>query len=194
MALADLVSRLEQEAQNRIQAIQQDAEVEVRRIDAATEQAVAAIAAHHLDRQRAGRRTARQRELALARHEARGRELEARRTQLTRILDRARSLLPGVAASTAYVGVLPLHLEEALSFLEGLRPRVRCQAAVASVLHDTIARTPGAQLVIDESVGPGVVAEAADGSVVVDNTLVARLARAESRLAIELLRKLDDAG
>ena len=192
MALADLVSRLEQEARNRIQAIQQDADAEVRRIEAATEQAVGEIAVHHFDRQRAGRRTATERELAVARHEARGAELAARRAQLTRILDRARALLPDVAASAAYVGILPAHLEEALSFLEGLRPRVRCQSAVAPVLQDTVDRQPGAQLVIDESVGPGVVAEAADGSVIVDNTLAARLARAEARLTIELRRKLGD--
>jgi len=47
--------------------------------------------------------------------------------------------------------------------------------------------------VIDESVGPGVVAEAGDGSVTVDNTLATRLARAEARLAIELLRELGNA-
>jgi vacuolar-type H+-ATPase subunit E/Vma4 len=193
MALSDLVSRLELEAQNRVQGIQQDAEVEVRAIEAATEHAVSGITTHYLDRQRAGRRTAQQQELALARRQARGRELEARRAQLTRIFDRARSLVPEVAASTAYVDVLPAHLEEALSFLEGLRPRVRCQAAVAAVLQDTIDGYPGAALVIDESVQPGIVAEAADGSVVVDNTLVARLARAEPGLAIELLRKLADA-
>lgn len=193
MALADLVSRLEQEAQNRIQAIEQDADAEVRRIEAATEQAVSEIAAHHFDRERAGRRTAQQQELARARHEARGGELEARRALLALILDRARSLLPDVAASAAYAGVLPAHLWEALSFLEGLRPRVRCQSAAAAVLRDAIARTPGARLVVDDSVGPGVVAEADDGSVVVDNTLAARLARAESRLAIELLREPGDA-
>jgi vacuolar-type H+-ATPase subunit E/Vma4 len=193
MALSDLVSRLEQEAQNRVQAIEQEAEVEVRAIEAATEQAVSGITAHYLDRQRAGRRTVEQRELALAHRQARGRELEARRAQLARILDLARSLVPELAAASAYVDVLPAHLGEALSFLEGLRPRIRCQAAVAAVLRDTIARDPGAELVIDESVGPGIVAEAADGSVVVDNTLVARLARAEPRLAIALLRKLGDA-
>ena len=37
-------------------------------------------------------------------------------------------------------------------------------------------------------------AEAADGSVSVDNTLAARLARVEPRLAIELLRKIGDGG
>ena len=194
MALSDLVSRLEQEAQSRVQAIQQDAEVEVRAIDAATEQAVSRIAAHHIDRERAARRAVQDRELALARREARGRELEARRAQLTRILDLARSLVPDAAASPAYADVLPAHLGEALSFLDGLRPRVRCQPAVAAVLQDTIAGVPGAELVIDGSVGPGVVAEAADGSVVVDNTLVARIARVEPGLSIELLRKLGDAG
>lgn len=194
MALPDLVSRLEQEAQNRVQAIQQEADVEVRAIEAATEHAVSGITAHYLDSQRAGRRTVQQRELALARRQARGRVLEARRAQIARILDLARSLVPDVATATAYVEVLPAHLAEALSFLEGLRPRVRCQAAVGAVLQDTIDRHPGAALVIDESVGPGIVAEAADGSVIVDNTLVARLARAEPRLAIQLLRKLADAG
>lgn len=193
MALSDLVSRLEQEAQSRVHAIQQDADAEVRAIEAATEQAVSRIAAHHIDRERAGRRAMQERELAVARREARGRELEARRAQLTRIFDLARSLASETAASPAYADVLPAHLGETLSFLEGLQPRVRCQAAVAAVLQDAIARDPGAALVIDESVGPGIVAEAADASVVVDNTLVARLARVEPRLSIELLRKLADA-
>ena len=40
----------------------------------------------------------------------------------------------------------------------------------------------------------GFVAEAADGSVSVDNTLAARLARAEPRLFIELSRKIGDGG
>jgi vacuolar-type H+-ATPase subunit E/Vma4 len=74
-----------------------------------------------------------------------------------------------------------------------LRPRVRCQSAFAPLLRDTLARHGGADLVVDESVGPGIVVEAADGSVVVDDTLAARIARAESWLTVELSRKLDDA-
>jgi vacuolar-type H+-ATPase subunit E/Vma4 len=71
---------------------------------------------------------------------------------------------------------------------------VRCPSAFAPLLQATIARHDGAELVIDDSVGPGVVAEAADGSLTVDDTLAARLGRAEPRLAIELSRKLGDAG
>ena len=89
-------------------------------------------------------------------------------------------------------GALPSHLEEASSYLEGLRPRVRCQAVFAPVLQPLVARLEGAELVIDESVGPGIVAEAADGSVIVDNTLAARLAQIEARLEIELVAEVGD--
>jgi len=193
MALSDLISRLEQEAQSQVQAIQREAEAEVRAIAADTERAISEMTTRHLERERAGRQVVQQRNLALARRHARARELEARHAQLARILERARTLVPEVAASASYVDALPSHLEEALSFLEGLQPRVRCRADFATMLRATVAQHSGAELVIDESVGPGVVAEVADGSVVVDNTLAARLARAEARVAIELLRKLGDA-
>jgi vacuolar-type H+-ATPase subunit E/Vma4 len=192
MPLSDLISRLEQEAQSRVHAIEQQAEAEVRTIAAATEQTIAEITARHLGHQRAERQIVEQRQLALARRHARTRELEALHEQLARILARARALVPEIADSASYREALPSHLEEALSFLENVRSRVRCQAAFAASLQPTIDRHGHAELVIDESVGPGVVAEATDGFVVVDNTLVARLARAEARLATELARELRD--
>ena len=189
MALADLISRLEEDAYGRARAIREAAEAELRAIDDATQREVGEITARHLEHERAGREVVAQRQLASARRDARGRELEARHAQIARILDRARALIPETAASSSYRDVLPAHLEEALSFLRGLRPRVRCQTAFASILRSVVERHEGATLVIDEAVGPGVVAEAADGSVVVDNTLAARLARAETRLVMELSRK-----
>ena len=194
MALSDLISRLEQEAQNQVQAIQRDADVEVQTMEIATEHAIADLTARHLEHERAERGIVYQRELAQARRHARARELEARHAQLSRILERARRLVPEVGASPAYAEALPAHLDEALSFLEGLQPRVRCQPAFAPIVQAAIARHGGAELVIDPSVGPGAVAEATDGSVVVDATLATRLARAEGRLAVELLRQLGDAG
>jgi vacuolar-type H+-ATPase subunit E/Vma4 len=194
MALSDLIARLEQEAQNQVQAIQRDADVEVRAMETATEHVIADLTARHLEHERAERGIVYQRELAQARRQARARELEARWAQLSRILERARTLVPEVGASPAYAESLPAHIDEALSFLEGLQPRVRCQPAFAPIARAAIARHGGAELVEDPSVGPGVVVEAADGSVVVDATLAARLARAEERLAIELLRQLGDAG
>jgi vacuolar-type H+-ATPase subunit E/Vma4 len=192
MALSDLISRLEQEARSQVQTIEQDTDAEVRAIEAATEQAIADTTTRHLERERAERQAVHQRELALARREAHARELEARHAQLARVLDRARALVPEAAASASYAEALPSHLDEALSFLEGARPRVKCPAAFIATLRPTAARFEGAELVIDESIGPGIVAEAADGSVIVDNTLAARLARLEPRLAIQLLRMLGD--
>jgi vacuolar-type H+-ATPase subunit E/Vma4 len=192
MALADLISRLEREAQDRVQAIQDKADAEVRAIEESTEKAVAEIMAHQFERERAERHLGRQRELAVAWRQARTRELEAQRLQIARVLNRARTFLAAIATSPAYAAAVPTHLDEALSFLHGLQPRVRCQAVFAAVLQAAVNRHEGSQLVIDESTGPGFVAEASDGSVVVDNTLAARLARAETRLTIELARKLAD--
>lgn len=194
MALLDLISRLEHEAHERVRAIQERANAEVRAIEQATEKAVAEIMTRQFERERAGRYLLQQRELTMARRQARAGELEAQHAQIGRVLNRARTLLPEIGGAPAYVGVVASHLHEALSFLNGLQPRVRCQAAFAATLHAAIGRHEGAQLVIDESVGPGFVAEAADGSVVVDYTLAAGLARAEPRLTMALARKLTNGG
>ena len=194
MALSDLISRLEQEAKSQVQAIERQVDAEVHAIEVATDHAIAEMTTRYLEHERAERQALDQRTLATARQQARARQLEARHAQITRILERARALLSEAAASASYGNALPAHAHEALSFLEGLRPRVRCASAFAPLLRATIARHDDAELIIDDSVGPGVVAEAADGSLTVDNTLAARLARAEPRLAIELSRKLGDGG
>jgi vacuolar-type H+-ATPase subunit E/Vma4 len=194
MGLADLISSLEQEARNRVDAIRQEADDHVRAIDAETERAVAEITAGRLARGREERQPAEQRALAQARHQARARELEARYAQIARIFARSRTLIPEVAQSEVYVAAVPQYVDEALSFLDGLRPRVRCHTAFAPIVQTAISMHPGAALIIDDAVSPGIVAAAADGSVSVDNTLAARLDRARLWLTIELNRKLDDAG
>jgi vacuolar-type H+-ATPase subunit E/Vma4 len=189
MALPDLIARLEQEAQSRAEAIQRDADAEVRAIEADAEQTVQEITARHLEHRRAERHIGLERERATARRQARAGELEALHTQIRRVLTRARALIPEAAASAPYLAAVPLHLEQALLFVEGLHPRARCQAAFAALVTPIVTRY-NAQLVLDENVGPGVVVEAEDGTVVVDNTLAARLTRAESRLTIDLARRL----
>jgi vacuolar-type H+-ATPase subunit E/Vma4 len=192
MALSDLIARLEQEAQSRVEAIERDADAEVRAIEVEAEQRVEEITARELAHGRAERHVGLDRERAFARRQARARELEALHHQIRRILNRARALVPEVAASARYATAVAAHLEQALLFVEGLHPRVRCHAACAAVLAPIVTRC-GAHLEIDESVGPGVLVESGDGSVLVDNTLAARLARGESRLTIELARTLRDA-
>jgi vacuolar-type H+-ATPase subunit E/Vma4 len=192
VALPDLIARLEQEAQSRVEAIQREADAEVRAIEADAEQTIRELTARQLEHGRAERHVGLERERAFARRQARARELEALHAQIRRVLTRTRALIADAAASAAYTAAMPSHLEEALRFVEGLHPRVRSQSACAAKLAPVVTRC-GVELVIDDSVGPGVFVEAGDGSVFVDNTLAARLARRESHLIIELARKLRDA-
>lgn len=191
MALADLIARLEQDADSQVQAIRHQAEADVRAIEVADAEALAAATAQHLDRSRARRRAALQRELAVARRAARTRELEARHALLARILDRARGLLVEAASSDAYREALAGHLAEALSYLEGLPCRIRCAPICEPVLRPLVAGHHGVALEIDQTLGPGLIAETPDGTVVVDNTLGARLSRIERRLAVELMGEVD---
>ena len=190
MALSDLMRRLEEEAEDQVRAIEQHAANQVAEIEATSVRDADAARSRYLEEKRAARQRLRERELVRARGEAHARELEARRRQLARILDRARALAPEIGGSTVYRNALPRHAEVALSYLEGVRSRVRCRAEYAPILRPVVAGHQGVELAIDDTIGPGVIAEAADGSVVVDNTLAARLVRIEPRLAIELARRL----
>src|SRR6185369_17878102 len=113
MALADLISRLEHEAEDRVRAIHAQADVEMRAIEQATDEAIAEIASRQCERERAQRYLVHQRELAIARRQARARELEAHHAQIGRILNRARTFLFEIAASPAYAEAVSSHLVDA---------------------------------------------------------------------------------
>ena len=131
---------------------------------------------------------------AAAHREARTRELVAIHAAVARVMERAGELVDEAAGSPAYLAALPRHTEEALSFVEGLQPRVECHSRLAPHVAAIVEHHPGARLVIDDSKSPGVVAEAGDGSVAIDNTLRARLERCVPRIASTLARKLADGG
>ena len=190
MALPDLIRRLEEEAASQVRAIEERAANQIAEIEATSVRAADVVRNRYLEEKCTRRQALRERELVRARREARARELEACRLQLARILERARILTAEIADSAVYRNALPRHAEEALSYLESVRSRVRCRAEFAPILRPIVARHHDAELAIDDGIGPGVIAEAADGSAVVDNTLAARLARIEPQLAIELAKQL----
>jgi len=187
MALPDLIARLERDADAQVEAITRRAKAEVRALDAAAAEAAAGATASHLEQQRLERHAEHIADLARARRRARAEELDARRALLARILERARAGVEEAGASPSYAAALPAHLDEALSYLEGRDVRVRCRTSDAAVLRSIAAGRGHVELAVDDAMGPGLIAEAADGSVVVDNTLAARLTRMERSLAIELL-------
>lgn len=186
MALADLIARLEQDAQARVTALREQADAEVRAVEAEALRVAGEASSQRLQQRRHELEAQLQRELATARQQARARELAARHALAGRILARAQALIPQLGSSAEYRARVPAHAAEALTYLEGLRPVLRCAPAFASLL-EPLARD-GVTLAVDDAVAPGLVAEAADGSLRVDNTLPARLRRLEARLTIELLR------
>jgi vacuolar-type H+-ATPase subunit E/Vma4 len=194
MALAELIARLEHDAQLRIEAIEKDADEQVRAREAAAAQAAHATAARFVDEERRQRALAHARLLSQARRAARARELEVIHIVVHRVLDRARELADEVAGSIEHTDVLAAYAEEALSFLEGVRCRLRCPPWLASTMQAVVARHPNATLVADEAMGAGVIAEAEDESVLVDNTLHARLNRLAPELASEIAQRLHDDG
>lgn len=194
MALAELMARLEQEAQSQADAFRRQADVEVQAIELETSAAIADATVRHAARARAGRQVVLRRERAEAARQARARELEARHALVARVLSRAAALYGEIATSREYIAALPGHAEDALSYVEGLPSRIRCHASSIEAIQPVVARHDGVVLVADDTIGPGVVVETEDGVVVIDNTLETRVARVRDRLAIALAQGVDRAG
>jgi vacuolar-type H+-ATPase subunit E/Vma4 len=192
VGLSELIAGLEREAEQERVALARQADAEIRAIETATEEAVNEITARTLAEEQARRHVAKERAVAAARRQARAGELDMRHAQIARILERARELLPEAATTSEYLAALPVCVDDALSYLKGIRTRVRCHPALADRMQNVTARYDNVELVIDASVGTGFVAEAVDGSVAVDHTLVSRLAALAPRLRVQLSRMVDD--
>jgi vacuolar-type H+-ATPase subunit E/Vma4 len=189
MALADLIARLEQDANGRVAALREQADAEVRAIEGEALRVAGEASDRRLQARRRELEGRLQRELAQARQQARARELAARRALVSRVLARAEALLPEASAAAEYRARLPAHAAETLAYLEGLRPILRCHPSLEPLLAPL--KSEDVLLQPDAALGPGVIAEAADGSVRVDNTLLARLRRLERQLTLELLREAE---
>jgi vacuolar-type H+-ATPase subunit E/Vma4 len=187
MALQDLIARLEGDTQAEVDAIERQTEAEVRAIDEETARALTAELGARRQTERAERQRALAADETRRRRQAHAEELAARRALVARILERARTLLAEVERSPRYASVLPAHLDEALAFVEGMPVRVCCNSTAASVLAPLVGSRETCSLTTNEQLGPGVIVEAVDGSVRIDNTLTARLARMEDAIRIELV-------
>jgi len=190
VALSDLIARLERDADGQIEAITRRADAEVLATRASVARDDAAATAVDLRRRRDERQSVHDRELVRARRLAHQHTLEAQHALVSRVLDRARVQTQAAANHALYLAALPAYLSEAVSHLEGLPVRVRCAPAAAAALAPVVAGRPEIELVEDQASGPGLLVETIDGSVVIDNTLAARLSRLERRLAIRLIAEV----
>jgi vacuolar-type H+-ATPase subunit E/Vma4 len=188
MALDTLLESLAHDADNEVRAILETARAEAERIggDAAAlveQRCEAAVAA-------------REAELALqadaerahAVREARARVLEARQRFLDRVFERVEAGLARAVTGPEGTAVVDALVREAAGFFPDAGLVARCPAALAPAVRAALAGS-SARVEIDESVAAGVVLEAGDGSMRVDNTLVQRVRRLRPALSIELLAR-----
>jgi vacuolar-type H+-ATPase subunit E/Vma4 len=191
LGIDELVDRLERDADARVASIEARAQAEVQAIEAAAEQVSAQARDAALARRRTERRARLDREITEARKAARADRLRAQHAALDRALSRAAAWLDAIDRDEAYLAALPERLEEALRFVGERAARVRCRPPLGPRLRDAVAGRPEVTVEEVPAMAAGFSVVTRDGSMEVDDTLPARLARLRPRLLIELLAEVD---
>ena len=187
MGREELIARLERDGAARVAAIRARATAEKDAIEAAS----AALSARHRGEALAARarvrRTKLDQELADARQRANAERLAAEYALLERVLARTRELIDRVDARPEYLAAVPSQLEGALRFVEGQAIVVHCRPSLAAAARSALGarRDATVEEVADAPVGIRIALR--DGSMEVDDTLLQRLSRMRTRLAMELI-------
>jgi vacuolar-type H+-ATPase subunit E/Vma4 len=191
MGLSELTARLERDAATRIAALREKARVEAEALSSAAGESTAALLEQQLTVRRAERQARLERDLSAARQRARADVLRARHQVLERIFAAARALAAAAEEDPDYLAALPKHLAESLRYVEGQPAVVRCRPGVAARVRQLLQGRADVELAETPDAAVGVEVSARDGSVTVDDTLLARLRRLEPRLSVTLLAELE---
>jgi vacuolar-type H+-ATPase subunit E/Vma4 len=191
MALDALLSALRQEADRTVEQLLGSA-----RDDAARLRAEAAARVEHRCAEAVAAREAELKasaDVARARAQrtAAVRVVQARDAFLERIFHATDDALTRALESPEYASAPGALAAEALEYLSGVPVVVRCRRSLADKVRAAVREAPEVSVVPDDTVPPGVVVEATDGSVIVDNTVGARLRRMRPSLAIEVLEHVE---
>lgn len=189
MGLAELVSRLESEAEARVSRMRADADAQVRALRAASEVDARREREAILASRAAERRARLDLELARARQHARHEEVDAERAMVDRVLARVGELLERVEDDPAYLAGLPERVEELLRFAPAAVV-IRCRPSLARVAREVAARHPGATCEVVDAMPVGIQLLARDGSMEVDDTLPTRLERHRALLAATVVGRV----
>jgi vacuolar-type H+-ATPase subunit E/Vma4 len=191
MSLDRLVQTLEQEADGRVAATLAQARADAERLLAGRSEEIARRRTTVLETREAELRAGSERALEQARREATRGFLEARAETLSRIRARVEALLADGVAGPTVMPALSRDLEQALDYLGGAAAVVEAPQPLAAALERALA---GRGRIVTQPATAGrvgLVVRSADGSLTVDATPAARLARAWPRLAIELAARLE---
>lgn len=189
MAVDALLAALERDA---------DSEVSRRRTEARERaETIIARAAAAADRRRAAmmERLSLTRRAEVARHAAeatrdlKGRVLRARAELLERVFGQAAERLAKIEPGR-WLERVPLLVDQTLRYLEPDRAVLVCRPEAQEPVRTAVG-IQEVKIEVREDAPAGLLGRTADGSVVVDNTLTARLERLRPDLAIRLLARIE---
>jgi len=187
MSLDALIARITLEAQARIAAVRARADAEVAALAEAGTQAASRNVEQELARREAARQRAHAVERAAARRRAAASVLSAQHAFLDRVFARAASIAAEAGGDATYLEALPGQVAALQAHLGGRRATLRCRPDLAARLQPLLADMPQLDLVADDAVPAGFVAEASDGNCTIDGTLTGRLAALRPQLEPGLL-------
>lgn len=190
MALDALLSALRQEADRTEEGLLTSARDEAARLRAEAIARVEHRCAEAIATREAELRAAAEVARARAQQAAAVRVVEARDSCLERIFRATEDSLARALDSPDYATAPGALATEALAYLSGVAVVVRCRTPLVDKVRAAVPDSPDVAVVPDDTVAPGVVVEASDGSVIVDNTVGARLRRMRPWLSIEVLERL----
>lgn len=191
MATESLLATLGADTERAVRQIEEGALAEAQRIRTEADARVRRRCDAALATQEAELRTASDAQRATARRETRERILQVRNAFLERVFAAVTARLPSILESPSRAAALQRLVQEAVGYFPSTPAVVRCRRALADRLNGTGPLLGAVSVVPDESVPEGVVVEAVDGSLAVDNTLIGRLRWLRPALSIELVSRFE---
>lgn len=192
MSIDALLSFLGRQAEAEVNAVLASGEAKARDILAAGDAEVATRREREVARVTGRSRHAIARTTAAAGRRHREAWLRERERVIDQVLDEAARVL-ATASLERYHVILEPAVDATLRYLEGLPAVLRCRHDAAPRVERLIAGRTGVTVAPDAGARAGVLGEAVDGSVVVDNTLTAWLTRRRPALAAALAARLEEA-
>ena len=192
MALDQLLSALEREAQATADRVLAEARAEVARLTAVAADEIAqhrdAVVTPRIREARAAMEAA----LGLAGREVRGEVLRARARLLARIFAVTRDALASARTRDDYVTAVPARIDAALACIGGNDDIViRCPSPLVGIFRSAIRDRVRVSVHPDDTIVGGFVLATESGSVTIDDTLEFRLERNATALARIALQALE---
>jgi vacuolar-type H+-ATPase subunit E/Vma4 len=194
MALDHLLASLERDATTEAAALLANARTEAASLTAEAAARITRRREATLGTQELALRAAAELAVAQARRAARARVLDARARAIGRVFTAVEERLPAVAVSPPFRGALAARLAAARACIGEGPAAIRCAPGLAPDLRRHIGGAKDLDVRPDPAVPTGFVLASGDGTLEVDETLSARLARRKQELAVEVARALEEDG